>query len=183
MRPRPVLVSVAFLTLALLHAWWGARMLLASNTLMAGSQLVSAGAFLLAAVGVRDRSTFGVALAIAAVATGVRLFAMLPPGPFFGATALLAAGLALAAWGIRRLDTRPAGWEAVPIRGGLALVGVAYLVFLGIGFGMGQAPGPGMLDFVARAAAGFAAAAFVDAPSFALARRNGFAGEPTSAAR
>lgn len=179
---RPAVVSVAFLTLALVHAWWGVKMLLASNTFMGGAQFVSAGAFLLAAASARERSTFTFALMIAAAATGVRVFAMLPPGPFFYATALLAGGFALTAWGLRRLDGPTAGWEAIPIRGGLAMAGVAYLAFLGAGFALGNPPGIGSVDFLARALAGFAAAAFIDAPALQLGRKP-FAADAASAAR
>ena len=184
MRARPAAVSFALLTLSLLHAWWGIRMLLASSTLMGGSQVVSAGAFLLAAASVRERSTFGAALGIAAAATGIRLLALLPPGPFFAATALLAGGLAVASWSARRLDAgRAAPWEALALRGGLAAVGVSYLAFLGAGLALGNPLSAGSLDLLVRAAAGFAAAACVDAPPLDLTRRNGFAADPASPAR
>lgn len=182
-RARPAAVSISFLVLAVLHAWWGARMLLASNTLMGGSQLVSAGAFLLAAVSVRARMTFATALVVACAATAVRLLGLLPPGPFFLATLALAGGLGLAAWGLRRLEGSPAGWEPLVVRGGFALVALAYLAFVGAGIAAGNAPGVGSLDLVARATAGVAAALFVDVPPWRSPRRNAFAGEPASAAR
>jgi hypothetical protein len=173
-RPRPVVASVSFLALASIHAWWGAKMLLASNTMMGGSQLVAAGALVLAAVGVHSHRTLGFALALVGAATALRIPAIASDGfgPFAAATTILAAGYALAGWGALRLAEGRAAWEPLALRSGLLAVALGYAAFVGAGFASGNPPGAGLIDFAIRIGASIAAALYLDAPpSVRLARR------------
>lgn len=168
-RPRPSVVSLALLVIALLHAWWGAKLLLDGAILSPMSQLVSAGGLLLASVGVRSRSTFATGLFVAGAATSVRVFMALGPGsPIIGPTALLTAAFLLAGWGAWKLDEGRPGAPAA-LRAGLVLVGLAYLGFVALFLSFGRTPGD-VWDLAVRGAAGLVAASFVDAPPVDWAR-------------
>lgn len=179
MRPRPRLASSALVVLALVHAWWGAKMLLASNVLNGGTQLVSAGGLLLAAVAVghASRSSLAVGLGAAGLATAIRALAIMP-GPFATVTLLLAAGLLAAAYGARRLDLAEDNAGTIALRGGGALMAIAYVAFLGLSVALGGFA-PASLEFVVRALAALAFALSIDAPR--LTERKAFATMPASA--
>lgn len=145
-------------------------MLLGSSVLVGGSQLVSAGALLLAMVAPRDKRAVSIALAIAAAATSVRIFAGGLP-IFSSLTAVLAIGFALAAWAAHRLDAGHAAWEALALRGGLVLVALAYAGFLVATFATGGPIVARSFDFGARIVAALAIAAFLEAPPAKIARR------------
>lgn len=184
MRPRPQLASTALLVLAAIHAWWGLRMLLASDLLLASSQLVSVGGLVLAGVaaGHSSRNGMAVGFGIAAAATSVRLLAFLAaPGPFTAPTGVLTLGFALAAWGAWRLDARADAPGAVALRSSGAVLAIGYAAFLALNVAQGGFSS-GSLEFVARILAALTFAATVDAPSV-LRERKAFAGEGASAAR
>lgn len=185
MRPRVSIVSASLLVLSCLHALWGLRVLAASETFLAGSQLVGAGGLLLASVGADSRRTFATGIGIAALATSVRAFAHLAsPGPFLGATVALALGMSLAAWGARMLDTSP-GARSAPLllRGGLLVWAVAYATFAALGVALSDRAGIDTLDLALRAGAALACALYVDAPAIAFPERKRFAGERPMRAR
>lgn len=184
MRPRPKLAAFSLLVLATVHAWWGLKMLLGSELLLAGSQLVSVGGLVLAAVAVGQGSRAGLAvgMAIAAASTSVRLLAGLgAPGPFTGATAILTVGMAAIAWGAWRLDAGEGPAQALALRSGGLAMATAYATFLGLSIAFGG-PSPGAIEFVARILAALTFAATVDAPSV-FRERKAFAAEGASAAR
>lgn len=185
MRPRPSVVIAALFVLAAVHAWWGVKILLASNVLMGGSQLMSAGALVFAAVGASHRRTFAIGMGIAAAATALRLLVTMADGfgPFSAATTGLTFGMALAAWSAHRLDEGRAGFEGATLRAGFVAMGLAYLAFLALGFMNGGSVGTGTFDLALRAAAAFAIAVFIDAPPVRTMRRNGFAADASSAPR
>lgn len=180
MKPRPGIVSLAFATLVAIHAWWGVRMLLGSNVLLAGSQLVGAGGLVLAMVAPRDRRALGLAMGFMAAATGVRIFAGGQP-PFTYLTLLLAVGFGAAAWATHRLDDGRATWEPLALRGGFVLAALAYAGFAIASVALGGLDLPRALDFAARILAALAIAAFIEAPPSDLTRRTGASGP--SAAR
>lgn len=185
MRPRVSLVSASLLVLACIHALWGIRMLAASETLLAGSQLVGAGGLLLASVGAGSRRTFATGVGIATLATAMRAFVQLAtPSPFLGATVVLTLGMALVAWGAWVLDAAPrARLAPFLLRGGFLVWAVAYATFAGLGVALGGRAGIDTLDLTLRAAAALACAVFVDAPPLALPERKRFAGEGPMRAR
>lgn len=139
-------------------------MLAQSAILMGGSQLVSAGGLLLAAAGAGSRSTLSTGLAVAAIATGVRLVANLgSPGPFLAPMAALVVGFGLAAWGVQRVES-DAPFAALVLRGGFGAMAGAYAGFAGLIVALGGSVGDA-LDLGVRCVAALALAAFVDAPS------------------
>lgn len=178
MRPSPRLASLSLAILALVHLWWGFRMLLASNLLIGGTQIVGAGGLLLAAVAVSHgaRSSMAVGLGAAGIATAVRAISIMP-GPFSIATFVLAAGLLGAAYGARRLDLAEDAVGAMALRGGGFTMAAAYAGFLALSVALGGF-GPGSLDFVARILGAVLFALAVDAPP--LTERKAFAEPPSS---
>lgn len=173
MRPRPSVVSLALVVIALIHATWGVRMLANGNMLVALSQLVAAGGILLAGVAVASRLTFATGLGIAAGATSLRLLAGLAEGsgPWTGPTAALFVGLAAAAWGARRLDAPgPVGVAPLVLRGGFVLLAAGYAGFLALSFAFGGQT-VDRIDLAVRVAGAVAIAIFVDAPPAAIQRK------------
>lgn len=156
--------------LAIVHAWWGLRMLLESHLLVAGSQLVGVGGLILASVAAAHgaKRTLALGMAIAAAATLARFLAGLSAGfdPFAAATLALALGMALAAGGA----TRGGGLGALGLRGGGALMSLAYLAFAGASAAFGGAPSD-VVDLAARALAAALFAFAVDAPAFSRPQR------------
>jgi len=165
-RPRPSVVSLALIVLALVHASWGFRALASGSLTVALSQLVAAGGLLLAGVAVGSRRTFGTAMGIAAAATSLRFFVGLSqPGPWLGPTAALVVGMGLAAYGARRLDgPGPVGITPLWLRGGFVLLAAGYAGFLALVTVNGARP-LDQAELVLRIGAALAAAVFLDAPA------------------
>lgn len=166
MRSSPRVAALALLVLAAFHFLWAGRMLLASELLFGGSQLVTAAGLVFAAVAAsaRARGALAVGLGVVAVATGVRLLAGLAaPGPFLAATAVLAAGFAAAAWGAWRLGGREDAAGALALRGGAVLLAASYATFLALAIVHG-APVSDAVGHAARVVAALLFAAFADAP-------------------
>lgn len=171
-RPRPSLVSAALLVLSLIHAAWGLKLLARGNVLMGGTQFVSAGGLLLASAGSSSRQTLATGLFIASAATSVRLLAQLSsPSPFAVPTAALVAGMAVAAWGSRTLDTKETHpYAPAALRGGFVMMAFAYLGFVGLDLAFGGNITVTTLDLAARAGASVLIASFIDAPPIASRR-------------
>lgn len=170
MRPRPQLAANALIVLAIVHAWWGLRTLLGSNLLVAGSQLVSVGGLVLAAAAIPHgaKRSLAVGMGIAAVATGARFVPIVSTGfgPFAAATLALTLGMGLVAWGA----TRAGNASALGLRGGGALMALAYLGFAGASAAFGGAPSD-MADLALRAVAAVLFALAVDAPALVRPQR------------
>ncbi|HVM44996.1 MAG TPA: hypothetical protein VM582_03585 [Candidatus Thermoplasmatota archaeon] len=181
MRPRPWYAALALLALAFLHLVGSLRLLLAGEPLVGGAQVVLAGGFVFAAVAAAHaaRASLAVGFAIAAGVVAVRVVATAADAsPFAAGNGLLAAGLALAAWGAWRLAHVEDARGALALRGGGALMAAGYGAFGGLAFALGASPLV-LADFAARAIAALAFAAMVDAP--ALAERKPFGPGPASA--
>ncbi|HUR67980.1 MAG TPA: hypothetical protein VM370_01950 [Candidatus Thermoplasmatota archaeon] len=179
MRPRPSLVACGVLLLALLHALWGVRLLVNGRTFLAGTQLVSAGGLLLAAVSVPSPRTFSTGFAIAALATGVRLLANLSsPGPFLAPTAALVAGMGAVGWGAARREAAESpAWVPLALRGGFYGLAAAYAGFAALG-ATGGSPAFDLAELLVRASAAFACGLFVDAPPLRTRERKAFPEAP-----
>lgn len=169
-RPRPQLAANALFVLAIVHAWWGLRMLLGSDLLVAGSQLVSVGGLVLAAVAIPQgaKRSLAAGMGIAALATAARFFPIVATGfgPFAAATLGLTIGMALVAWGA----ARDGNASAIGLRGGGALMSLAYLGFVGAAAAFGGAPAD-MADLALRAVAAAMFALAVDAPALVRPQR------------
>lgn len=170
---RRALAAAGLVVIALLQLRFGVRQLLEGEILLPASQVLSAWGLAAAAWaslgGPARRDTLALGLGVNAfgVAFRVPLLAASGFGPFSGMTALQLVGAGLATWGAYGLARDAASTRAgLALRGGALILAVAYLGFLGLLAGSGDAAV--LADFALRAGGALLFALLVEAPLLPL---------------